>query len=211
MRARQRWRNCRRVDRLIERLQVESSSREERESVYRRLLETMTEAMLVERDGIQLANARFAELAGVVNPGKLFGRRLADLVHPTTPNSSPNTCAAMRRRSSACAARSRTAAGCCGPAARLELSFSRTMLDRRPAVIVTGVEMSPRSPAETGGSRSHGSAWEALDSLAESVLTTDVDGRIVYVNSAGEQLMGKSGQRNPRPHARRRHRAGGRR
>ncbi len=65
------------------------------------------------------------------------------------------------------------------------------MLDRRPAVIVTGVEMTPRAPAETGSSRSHGSAWEALDSLAESVLTTDVDGRIVYINSAGEQLMGK--------------------
>ena len=56
------------VDRLIERLQVENSAREERESHYRRLLETMTEAMLVERDGIQLANARFAELAGVANP-----------------------------------------------------------------------------------------------------------------------------------------------
>ncbi|MGB7739784.1 MAG: EAL domain-containing protein, partial [Steroidobacteraceae bacterium] len=78
-----------------------------------------------------------------------------------------------------------------GHAHRLELSFSRTMLDRRPAVIVTGVEMTPRAPAETGSSRSHGSAWEALDSLAESVLTTDVDGRIVYINSAGEQLMGK--------------------
>ena len=65
------------------------------------------------------------------------------------------------------------------------------MLDGRPAVMVTGVEMSPRAPAETGSSRSHGSAWEALDSLAESVLTTDVDGRIVYINSSGEQLIGK--------------------
>jgi PAS domain-containing protein len=82
------------VDRLIERLQVESSTREERESVYRRLLETMTEAMLVERDGIQLANARFAELAGVANPGSSAATWPTSSI-PTTPNSSPNTCAVM--------------------------------------------------------------------------------------------------------------------
>ena len=70
------------VDRLIERLQVESTSREERESVYRRMLESMHEALLIERDGIQLANPRFAELCGVSSPGKLYGRRLQDLVHP---------------------------------------------------------------------------------------------------------------------------------
>jgi diguanylate cyclase (GGDEF)-like protein/PAS domain S-box-containing protein len=57
--------------------------------------------------------------------------------------------------------------------------------------MVTGVEMTPRVSTEPSSARSHGSAWEALDSLAESVLTTDVDGRIVYINSAGEQLMGK--------------------
>ncbi|MGB7903077.1 MAG: EAL domain-containing protein, partial [Steroidobacteraceae bacterium] len=73
----------------------------------------------------------------------------------------------------------------------LELSFARTMLDRRPAVIVTGVEMAPHAPAATTSPRSHGSAWEALDSLAEGVLTTDVDGRIVYINTSGEQLIGR--------------------
>ncbi len=39
--------------------------------------------------------------------------------------------------------------------------------------------------------RAHTSAWEALDSLGEGVLTTDREGRIVYVNKAGEQLIGK--------------------
>ncbi len=180
------------VDRLIERLQVETSAREERESVYRRLLETMTEAMLVERDGIQLANSRFAELAGVVNPSKLFGRRLADLVHPDFAELVTEY---LRRHAAGEAAPARLEVelqpDAAGKSHRLELSFSRTMLDGRPAVVVTGVEMTPRAPAETTSVRSHGSAWDALDSLAESVLTTDVDGRIVYINSAGEQLMGK--------------------
>jgi len=180
------------VDRLIERLQDESSAREERESVYRRLLETMTEAVLVERDGIQLANARFAELAGAANPGKLFGRRLADLVHADYAELVTEY---LRRHAAGEAAPARLEvelqADAAGQPHRLELSFARTMLDRRPAVIVTGVEMAPHAPAATTSLRSHGSAWEALDSLAEGVLTTDVDGRIVYVNTSGEQLIGR--------------------
>ena len=51
--------------------------------------------------------------------------------------------------------------------------------------------MTPHATAEKTLSRSHGSDSEALDSLAECVLTTDVDGRIVDVNLPGEQLTGK--------------------
>ena len=32
--------------------------------------------------------------------------------------------------------------------------------------------------------------WDTLDSLGEGVITTDVNGRIDYVNRAGEQLIG---------------------
>jgi diguanylate cyclase (GGDEF)-like protein/PAS domain S-box-containing protein len=180
------------VDRLIERLQVESTARVEREAVYRRLLETMHEAVLVERDGIQLANARFAELCAVSNPGKLFGRRLTDLVHPDYADLVGEY---LRRHATGQPAPDRLEVELQPDAAsrkpRLELSFARTTLDGRAAVMVTGVEMSPQLPAASTAPRSHGSAWEALDSLADSVLTTDVEGRIVYVNRAGETLIGK--------------------
>jgi diguanylate cyclase (GGDEF)-like protein/PAS domain S-box-containing protein len=180
------------VDRLIERLQVESTARVERDSIYRRLLETVHEAVLVERDGIQLANARFAELCGVTTPGKLFGRRLADLVHPDYADLVGEY---LRRHATGQPAPNRLEVELQSEAAnrkpRLELSFARTMLDGRAAVLVTGVEMSPQLPVTGTAPRSHGSAWEALDSLADSVLTTDVEGRIVYVNRAGETMFGK--------------------
>ena len=179
------------VDRLIERLQVESTSREERESVYRRMLESMHEAMLVVRDGIQLANPRFAELCGVAGPGKLYGRKLEDLVHPDYAELVGEY---LRRHLSGQSVLQRLEVELLteapGPPPRLELTFSRTSLDGRPAVLVTGVEMSPRHAHEPAP-RSHTNAWEALDSLAESVLTTDAEGRIVYANKAAEQLINK--------------------
>ncbi len=183
------------VDRLIERLQEQSAARDERESIYRRLLGTMHEAMLVERDGIELANGRFAELCGVANPSKLLGRRLAELVRAEYSELVDEY---LRRHLAGEPAPERLEVdlnpnGAADPH-RLELSFARTTLDGRPAVVVTGLEMAPAGLPQGSAQRSHGSAWEALDSLAESVLTTDVEGRIVYINSAGEQLIGKPTQ-----------------
>ncbi len=180
------------VDRLMERLQTESAAREEREGLYRRLLGTMNEAMLVERDGIELANARFAELCGVANPAKLYGRRLAELVQA---DNAELVAEYMRRHLAGEPAPARlevdfAPSGRSEPR-RLELTFARTSLDGRAAVVVSGVEMAPAAQPANASQRSHGSAWEALDSLAESVLTTDRDGRIVYINSAGVQLIGK--------------------
>jgi diguanylate cyclase (GGDEF)-like protein/PAS domain S-box-containing protein len=180
------------VDRLIERLQRESASRQQREDVYRRLLETMNEAMLVERDGIQLANARFAELCGAAAPAQLFGRRLEELVQA---DYAPLVAEYLRRHAAGQAAPSRLEVEIAHPSGashRLELTFARITLDGRDSVLVTGVEMSPsRRESQPPQSRSHANAWEALDSMAESVLTTDVEGRIVYVNTSGEQLIGK--------------------
>jgi diguanylate cyclase (GGDEF)-like protein/PAS domain S-box-containing protein len=180
------------IDRLIERLHSESEARAEREAVYRRLLETVHEALVIERDGIQLANVRFAELCGVTSPARLVGRRLQDLVHPDYADLVNEY---LRRHSAGQPAPHRLEVellpGDSEAGHRLELTFSRTRLDGAPAVMVTGVEMSPRPLPETAAPRSHANAWEALDSLAESVLTTDAEGRIVYINKSGEHLIGK--------------------
>ena len=126
------------------------------------------------------------------SPGKLFGRRLTDLVHPDYADLVGEY---LRRHAAGQPAPDRLEVelqpDAAGRKPRLELSFARTTLDGRASVMVTGVEMSPQLPAASAAPRSHGSAWEALDSLADSVLTTDVEGRIVYVNRAGETLIGK--------------------
>ncbi len=179
-----------RADQLLARLQHEASTRAEREFVYRRLAEAMNEAVAVDRDGIQLANAKFAELCGVAAPSQLVGRPLAELVHPDFAELVNEH---LRRHREGLPAPQRFEAelrGGGGVAPRLEFSFTRISYEGGPALLITAVEMSPLARVEEAR---HGqaTAWEALDALGEGVLTTDVDGRIVYVNRAGEALIGK--------------------
>ena len=178
------------ADRLISRLQEESAVRAEREAVYRRLTEAMHEAVAVERDGIRLANARFAELCGAASPAQLVGRRLTDLVHPDFADLLGEH---LQRHRDGRPAPQRLEAEIVtgdGRSCRLEFSFARITYEGQPALLVSAVEMSPCAEPRHDG-RGHATAWEALDALGEGVLTTDAEGRIVYVNKAGEQLVGK--------------------
>ncbi|NJD32434.1 MAG: EAL domain-containing protein [Gammaproteobacteria bacterium] len=179
------------ADRLLARLQHETVQRAEREQVYRRLTEAMHEGVAVDRDGIQLANARFAELCGVASPAQLAGRRLGDLVHPDFADLLDEI---LRRHREGQPSPERFEAelrSADGPGARLEFAFAPTTFEGQPALLVTALEMSPRAGADPSH-RAQGTAWEALDALGEGVLTTDAEGRIVYVNRAGEQLIGKA-------------------
>lgn len=181
------------ADRLIARLQRETSTLSERESVFRRLAEAMHEAVAVERDGIQAANARFAELCGVAAPAQLVGRALPELVHPDFADLMAEH---LRRHREGLPAPQRLEAELRpgdGRAVRLEFTFTRIPFDGEPALLVSAVEMGPLADV-TESHRPHSTAWEALDALGEGVLTTDLDGRIVYVNKAGQELIGRSAE-----------------
>jgi diguanylate cyclase (GGDEF)-like protein/PAS domain S-box-containing protein len=178
------------ADRLLARLQKESSARAERENVYRRLTEAMHEGIAVDCNGIALANARFAELCGAASPAQLAGRQLVDLVHPDFADLLGEI---LRRHREGQPSPERFEAelrSTDGPGQRLEFGFQATSYEGRRALLVSAVEMSGRSDAGTD-SRGAGTAWEALDALGEGVITTDAQGRIVYVNQSGEQLIGK--------------------
>ncbi|MFO1406330.1 MAG: EAL domain-containing protein [Steroidobacteraceae bacterium] len=176
------------ADLLLERLERERTIRFEREQVYRRLAEAMDEGVAVERDGVQLANARFAELCGAPGPAQMIGRPLADFVHPDYVD----LLNALLRRH-----RDGLPAPACieaevrspdGPAGRVEFALQRTTFEGRPALLVTAVEISRRAVEAT---RSHAGAWEALDALGEGIATTDATGQIIYLNPAAEQVIGR--------------------
>src|SRR5512135_1720418 len=130
------------ADKLLARLQREDSARAEREQVYRRLTEAMHEGVAVDRDGIQIANARFAELCGAMSPAQLTGRQLTELVHPDFAELLGEI---PRRHRGGLAAPERFEAelrSSDGPGQRLEFAFSRASYEGRPALLVSAVEMS---------------------------------------------------------------------
>jgi len=175
-----------------ERLMGESAAHAEREALYRRLAEAMNVGMAVERDGIRLANARFAELCGTGSTEALVGRALPDLVHPDFRELLAGHLKSLRTGQGAPERLEVELPAVEGRLARVELALERISFDGEPALLVSAVEMSPAQQLEAPR-RPQASAWEALDALCEGVITTDLAGRIVYVNRTGEELIGRKG------------------
>jgi len=177
------------ADELARRMKQEATVRTEREFVFQRLNEAMQEAIAVEREGIRIANAKFAELCGAAAPSKLVGRPLAELVDPDYAELLGEHLGRHRGGRPAPERLEVQMRPVAGHVPRIEFSFSRISYEGQPAVLVSAVEMSPAP--EVLVRRGHATAWEALDALGEGVITTDPEGRIVYVNKAGEGLIGK--------------------
>jgi diguanylate cyclase (GGDEF)-like protein/PAS domain S-box-containing protein len=172
-------------------LEQDVADRGAREALLRRLLESMHEALAVECDGLVYANARFAAVLGAARPAELAGARLGALVHPDYADLVTAQLELHRAGQSAPPHFEVELRDLGAGAPRVEFAVERIKLDGRPALLIAAVEMSPR-PQAAGGAidRAQGAALRALGSLSEAILTTDVEGTIVYANQAVEDLTG---------------------
>ena len=119
---------------------------------------------------------RFAELCGASSPAQLVGRRLPDLVHPDFAELLSEHLRRHREGQPAPVRLEVELRPVAGHTPRVELSFARVSYDAQPALLVSAVEISSRAD-KVNGVRGRATAWSALDSLSEGVLTTDIDGR----------------------------------
>ncbi|MGH8148916.1 MAG: EAL domain-containing protein [Steroidobacteraceae bacterium] len=166
--------------------------------LFSELGDRIHEAVLVHRETILHANRQFASLIGV-DRAELSGRRLADLVPPEYAELVSEN---IRRRLTGETAPERyeiEMVGLQGQVSRLELSSALIDYEGSPALLMTGVEIIPTQtvkqlhlPAAELEDAGHDSVRRAraLDSLAEAVIVTDVEGRIEYLNPAAETLTG---------------------
>jgi len=166
--------------------------------LFAELADRIFEAVLVHRDTILHANRQFASLVGV-DRVELVGRRLGDLVPPEYAELVNEN---IRRRLAGEATAERyeiEMVGLQGQLSRLEITSAVIDYEGEPALLVTGVEIIPtqtlpalkqlpvQAAAAAGVSPLH---LYALDSLAEAIVATDIDGHINYLNGAAEKLMG---------------------
>jgi diguanylate cyclase (GGDEF)-like protein/PAS domain S-box-containing protein len=176
---------------LLAKLAATHEQAVERDTLFARLMESVTEAVVVHREHIEFANSRFGALVGVA-PRDLIGRKLGELV--------PNEYAELvtdniRRRLAGEPAAERyeiELVGAQGQVSRLELASTALNLGGSTALLITAIEMTPRH-ATPGQAQDRSRALATLDSIAEGVITTDGRGRIDYMNQAAETLAGVSG------------------
>jgi diguanylate cyclase (GGDEF)-like protein/PAS domain S-box-containing protein len=166
--------------------------------LFGELADRIHEAVLVHRDSILHANRQFASFVGV-DRVELMGRRLGDLV---PPEYSELVTENIRRRLAGEPAAERyeiEMVGLQGQISRLEITSATIEYEGEPALLVTGVEIIPTQtvpalkqlPVEAAAAASESPAHlHALDSLAESIIATDLEGRITYLNAAAERLTG---------------------
>jgi diguanylate cyclase (GGDEF)-like protein/PAS domain S-box-containing protein len=181
--------------------------------LFTELGERIHEAVLVHRDVILYANSQFASFVGV-DRVNLIDRRLADLV---APEYAELVAGNLSRRLAGAHGAERfevEMVGLQGQLCLLELTTALIDFEGAPALLVTGVEVIPTKKlrALASGRIDEKEAAKraalvapplpppppappplqviAMQSLGEAIVTTDADGRLVYLNPAAERLLG---------------------
>jgi diguanylate cyclase (GGDEF)-like protein/PAS domain S-box-containing protein len=180
--------------------------------LFTELGERIHEAVLVHREVILYANSQFASFVGV-DRVELIDRKLADLVAPEYAELVGEN---LRRRLAGAHGAERfevEMVGLQGQVSLLELTTAQIDFEGSPALLVTGVEVIPtkklralasgKIDAKEAAARAAMVAPPlptppppvpplqvfAMQSLGEAIVTTDIEGRLVYLNPAAEKLL----------------------
>ena len=177
------------VNKLLEDVQLRGSLLQDREQLFQRLMETVHDAVLVHRDVILFANARFLALFGLT-AAEVVGKPLTEFVAPEYLELVDNN---LRRRLAGESAAERYEIELMdrqGQVTRVELSSTVIDSSGEPALLLTALEMLPGiMPAD---SPQKPRAMATLDAMGESVITVDADARIDYINHSAELLLGQT-------------------
>jgi diguanylate cyclase (GGDEF)-like protein/PAS domain S-box-containing protein len=197
------------VNQLLQRAARNVAGTRSGPKLFTELGERIHEAVLVHRDVILYANSQFASFVGA-DRVNLIDRRLADLVAPEYADLVAEN---LRRRLAGAHGAERfevEMVGLQGQVSLLELTTAVIEFEGAPALLVTGVEVIPTRKLRalaTGKIDEKEAAKRAamvapplpppppplqvmaMQSLAEAIVTTDADGRLVYLNPAAEKLL----------------------
>jgi diguanylate cyclase (GGDEF)-like protein/PAS domain S-box-containing protein len=177
------------VNQLLESLEQRGADLHGREQLFQRLVETVHDAVLVHRERIMFANSRFLALLGMT-AADVVGRHLSEFVGPEYVDLVSNN---LRRRLDGQPAAERYEVeliGAHGEVTRVELSSALIDNEGEAALLLTALEMLPEASTPAFGA-ARPRAVATLDAMGESVITVDAGGRIDYINTAAEALLGQ--------------------
>jgi diguanylate cyclase (GGDEF)-like protein/PAS domain S-box-containing protein len=176
------------VNKLLEDLEQRGARLQDREQLFQRLVETVHDAVLVHREVILFANARFLSLLGL-SAADVIGRSLTEFVAPEYVELVGSN---LRRRLGGEPAAERYEVELMDPQGQVtRVELTTTVIDTagEPALLLTALEMMPGVIPTAVSPKPR--AMVTLDAMGESVITVDAEGRIDYVNHSAEILLGQ--------------------
>ncbi len=177
------------VNALLEQLERHGADLAGHEQLFQRLVETVHDAVLIHRQTIVFANSRFLTLLGL-SAAEVIGKPLHEFVGPEYVELVDHN---LQRRLAGEPVVERyevELVGAHGEVTRVELSSSIIDTAGETALLLTALEMLPSLTAPAL-SPIRPRAVATLDAMGESVLTVDGEGRIDYLNSSAEGLLGQ--------------------
>jgi len=179
------------INELLDDLDRRGTRLKDREGLFQRLVETVHDAVLVHRQNIVFANARFLDMLGM-SAAEVIGKPLAQFAAPEYVELVANN---LQRRLAGESAAERyeiELVGKHGEVTRVEISSTVIETAGEPALLLTALEMLSSVPRESTPSRPR--AMVTLDAMGESVITVDAEGRIDYINHAAAALLGQTSE-----------------
>jgi diguanylate cyclase (GGDEF)-like protein/PAS domain S-box-containing protein len=156
-------------------------------ALFRGLVDSVSQAVILHRDVILFANPRFAQLVG--RPlGDIVGQPIASLVAAEYAEILNGVIERRLKGEPTAEAYEIDVADQHGQVTRLELAARSVEYEGAPAVLLVAAEMLAHGGSGPGRAR----AQATLDSVNEGLITTDAFGRVDYLNRAAERLLGRS-------------------
>ena len=177
------------INKLFDALGERDEKIQDRDKLFSDFARTLPEIVLVHDDRILLANNSASGLIGL-QPDQLEGRDVADLVKPAYRALFRKTM--MKRLAGESVPRTLEIQLINGDEQGLWVEAQSSSIEYRGATAVLTIarDVSYRKSLEVSLSRSKRQAQYTLESISEGVITTDVEGRIDYLNRAAESMTG---------------------
>jgi diguanylate cyclase (GGDEF)-like protein/PAS domain S-box-containing protein len=159
------------------------------QDLFSNLAESMDAAVLIHDETIHYANAAAARIFAVPRVS-LRGSRLEEYVHPEQRETLSHY---LERRSRGGSSRDIITVQILDPEDRAQWVEIRPFDVNGPmngGQLGSIIRPSPMHQLEAARESGRGLARRTLDAVGEGIITTDVDGRIDYVNSAAEAIIG---------------------
>lgn len=157
------------------------------EERYKKLLDLFPDAVIIGRkQAITVANKAAVELFGVASADELIGRRLSELIHVEDRESAEELTEYMYRNEAHLPLHE--ARICRSDGSVMDVDIAASSFRESGTAIVQAVlrDITLRKKAEAD----HARLIESVEQVGESVVITDREGRIVYVNPAFERITG---------------------